>query len=229
MYERYDALVTRQTSLHLADELHGNYPFQPLLDYVKNWLPGNGKDLIVADLGCSVGRIAGELARKNPNHDVYGLDLSYQMLRQATDFWTAGETLLPNLIRFGWGTPVLSGHCLPNLHFALARAGQLPFADASLDVLINTFLIDRLPTPFAAFSEWARVLKPGGRLITVSPLNFLQPAGWREAHPPVKILEYLRQTGWLVEHWQDPLDLREPMDARGNAVSWRCLAFVATR
>lgn len=229
VYERYDSLVTRQTSLHLADDLHGYYPFQPLLDYVKTWLPNDGQNLAVADLGCSVGRIAAEVARENPARDVYGLDLSYQMLRQAMDFWTAGETLHPNLIRFGWGTPALAGHCVPNLHFALARAEKLPFPDASLDVLIDTFLLDRLPTPFAAFPEWARVLKPGGRLITVSPLNFLQPAGWREAHPPVKILEHLRQTGWLVEDWTDPLDLREPMDARGNAISWRCLAFVVTR
>jgi ubiquinone/menaquinone biosynthesis C-methylase UbiE len=229
VYERYDALVTRQTALHLADELHGNYPFASLLEYVTAWLPASDQPLAVADLGCSVGRMAATLAQRRSDWDVYGLDLSYQMLRQARDFWTQKTTLQPNLIRYGWGTPALAGHQLNNLHFALSRAEALPFPDASLDVIINTFLIDRLPGPFSAFAEWRRVLKPGGRLITVSPLNFLQPDGWRTAHPPVKILDHLREAGWGLEDWTDPLPLDEPMDARGNAVSWHCLAFVVER
>lgn len=229
VYERYDALVTRQTALHLADELYSKYPFAPLLDYVKTWLPASDQPLAVADLGCSVGRIAAMLAQEHPKWDVYGMDLSYQMLRQARDFWTQGTNLRPNLIRFGWGTPELVGQELGNLHFALSRAEELPFPDASLDVIINTFLIDRLPGPYSAFAEWQRVLKPGGRLITVSPLNFLQPDSWRVAYPPVKILDYLRQAGWTLEDWTDPLLLEEPMDARGNLVNWHCLAFVLER
>jgi len=228
VYERYDALVTRQTALHLADGLHGGYPPQPLLDYLRHHLP-NGKNLAVADVGCSVGRLAAETATDHPTWDVYGLDLSYQMLRQARDFWAAGATLTPNLLRFGWGTPRLEGRQIKNLHFALAKGEALPFPDASLDVLINTFLIDRLPTPFSAFAEWARVLKPGGRLITVSPLNYLHAEGWRTAYPPVKILTYLQANGWAVEDWTDPLMLDEPMDARGNVVRWNCVAFVVSK
>ncbi|WP_020566862.1 class I SAM-dependent methyltransferase [Neolewinella persica] len=229
VYERYDALVTRQTALHLADELHGGYPFATLLEYVSTWLPVSKQPLAVADLGCSVGRIAATLAQRYADWDVYGLDLSYQMLRQARDFWTQGVNLQPNLIRFGWGTPALDGYQLENLHFGLSRAEALPFPDASLDVIINTFLIDRLPGPFSAFAEWRRVLKPGGRLITVSPLNFLQPDSWRKAYPPVKILDHLRQAGWRLDDWTDHLPLAEPMDARGNAVNWQCLAFVVER
>ncbi len=225
VYERYDELVTRQTALHLADTLHGGYPFQLLLDYVLRHLP-SGEQLAVADIGGSVGRLAAELAQDNPDWDVYALDLSYQMLRQGNDFWKKGESLRPNLIRYGWGTPELPGHQLSNLHFALAKGERLPFPDDSLDVLLNTFLIDRLPQPFAALTEWQRVLKPGGTLITVSPLNFLRPEGWHQAHPPVKILAHLQQQGWQVEDWTDPLLLREPMDARGNSVDWQCLAFV---
>lgn len=228
VYERYDELVTRQTALHLADGLHGTYPFQPLKDYIYQYLP-SGKGLYVADIGCSVGRLIGDLATGNPSWDCYGIDLSYQMVRQANDFWVKGKTLLPNLIRYGWGTPKLSGQNLNNLRFALAKGEDLPFPDASLDVLFNTFLIDRLPSPFAAFKEWARVLKPGGRLIVVSPLNFLQPDGWRIAHPPVKIMAYLQREGWDIENWTDPLVLEEPMDVRGNLVRWASIAFVASK
>jgi ubiquinone/menaquinone biosynthesis C-methylase UbiE len=228
LYERYDELVTRQTALHLADELHGHYPFQPLRNYLSGHLPA-GDRLAVADVGCSVGRLIGDLALGNPTWDAYGVDFSYQMLRQANDFWVKAETLQPNLIRYGWGTPGLQGHRLANLHFALAKGEKLPFPDASLDVLINTFLIDRLPGPFAAFAEWDRVLKPGGKLLTVSPLNFLRPESWRAAHPPVKILAHLRDNGWRIEDWIDPLLLVEPLDARGNSVTWNCLAFVLSK
>ncbi|MEL7160610.1 MAG: methyltransferase domain-containing protein [Bacteroidota bacterium] len=226
VYERYDELVTRQTALHLADNLHGAYPFQNLLDYLRRWLPETERALRVADLGCSVGRIAAEMAREHPEWDVYGLDLSYQMLRQAREFWGDGKTLRPNLMRYGWGTPSLQTEPLVNLHFALARAEELPFADDSLDVIVNTFLIDRLSDPLSVFAEWRRVLRPGGRIITVSPLNFLRPTAWRTVHPPVKILLELQQLGWSVTDWTDPLKLQEPMDARGNSVLWQTIACV---
>ncbi|MEM1358032.1 MAG: class I SAM-dependent methyltransferase [Bacteroidota bacterium] len=225
VYERYDELVTRQTALHLADELHGDYPFAPLLNYLLKWLL-EGDRLAVADLGCSVGRIAAEVSSRHPSWDVYGIDLSYQMLRQGQDFWVSEQTLHPNLVRYGWGTPHLAGHRIDNLHFALARAESLPFPDASLDVIINTFLIDRLPNPTSVFTEWRRVLRPGGRVLTVSPLNFLRADSWRMAHPPVKILHHLQKHNWQLLDWTDPLTLAEPMDARGNSVNWQCLAFV---
>ena len=237
VYERYDALVTRQTGLHLADELHGGYPFQELLDYVTTWLPG-GEQLSAVDVGCSVGRLAAEMAMHNPTWSVAGIDLSYQMLRQANDYWVKGLALQPNLMKFGFGSPTLRAPEVftpaadadsSRLQFALAKAEDLPLADASLDVVLNTFLIDRLPNPYAAFPEFWRVLKPGGRLITVTPLNFLTPDGWREAYPPIKILQRLQQAGWLVLDWTDPLVLEEPMDIRGNAVCWSCVAFVLQR
>ncbi|NJC27894.1 class I SAM-dependent methyltransferase [Neolewinella antarctica] len=228
VYERYNELVTRQTALHLADELHGGYPFQDLLNYLLHWLP-DGKGLTVADVGCSVGRLAGEVAGRHPDWSVHGIDLSYQMLRQANDYWVKGDRIPLNLTRYGFGLPTLSTIPLANLSFALARAEDLPFADASLDVLVNTFLIDRLLDPFAAFPEFHRVLRPGGRLITVTPLNFLTPDGWHAAHPPVKMFNHLRQSGWEILDWVDPLVLHEPMDKRGNAVTWACVAFVARK
>lgn len=40
----------------------------------------------------------------------------------------------------------------------------LPFGDATVDVLICRWVIEHLPEPRRAFSEFARVLKPSGRL-----------------------------------------------------------------
>ena len=229
LYERYDSLVARQTALHLCDDLHGSYPFQPLLDFVLAGLPATDHPLAVADLGCSVGRLAAELAQRHPDWEVYGIDLSYQMLRQAADVWTRASAPPPNLVKAGWGTPALPAHQLENLHFALAKAEDLPFPDGSLDLILNTFLIDRIPDPFAAFAEWYRCLQPGGRLIAVSPLNFLNPDSWRKYHPPVKILEHLLASGWSLIDWLDPLTLEEPLDVRENVVKWQTVAMVLER
>ena len=228
VYERYDELVARQTALHLADDLHGGYPLQPLADYVDQWLP-TGSTAAVADLGCSVGRLIGDIATQHPEWDCYGIDFSYQMLRQARDYWVRGETVSANLLRFGFAHDTFPGKRLPNLHFALADAATLPFPDGSLDVVLNTFLIDRIPDPVAAFREWKRVLRPGGRLICVSPLNFLQRTQWETFYPPIKLIDSLLQDGWQLQDLTDPLFLEEPMDRRGNVVRWRTLALVADR
>ncbi|WP_420458419.1 class I SAM-dependent methyltransferase [Neolewinella sp.] len=225
VYERYDELVTRQTLLHLCDSLHGGYPLQPLLDYISRWLP-NRPCISIADIGCSVGRLIGEFATLHPDWDCYGIDFSYQMLRQARDYWVLGKTLAPNLLRFGYPLTELNGRLLPNLHFALADACRLPFPNGSLDLLWSTFLIDRLNDIPAATGEWQRVVRPGGRLVMVSPLNFLRVEQWKNHHPPIKLIDHLLHTGWKLIDLTDPLLLFEPMDARGNQVRWHTFAVV---
>ena len=226
VYERYDELVARQTALHLADEANGGYPLQDLADYIAAWLPA-GEQLAVADIGCSVGRLIGDIATDHPDWDCYGIDFSYQMLRQAKEYWLDGQSVSANLLRFGFTHDTFTGKQLANVHFALADAATLPFPDASLDLVVNTFLIDRIPDPEKAFAEWARVLRPGGRLITVSPLNFLKQKQWAAYHPPVKLLDPLLRAGWELLDLTDPLYLEEPMDRRGNVVRWKCWAVVA--
>jgi arsenite methyltransferase len=44
------------------------------------------------------------------------------------------------------------------------RGGQLPFADASFDVVISNGVIDLIPDKDAVFAEIFRVLAPGGRI-----------------------------------------------------------------
>ena len=183
VYERYAELVTRQTALHLADRLHAGYPFQPLLAYLHKWLP-EAKGLLCADAGCSVGRIAAEIGEAHPTWEVWGFDLSYQMVRQANDYWKVGTTLQPNLTRQGWGTPNLTTTPRANVHFALAKAEDLPFPNRSVDVLVNTFLLDRVPNPTTLFAEFQRVLKPGARLITASPPQFPHPHRLARLSPP---------------------------------------------
>jgi SAM-dependent methyltransferase len=54
---------------------------------------------------------------------------------------------------------------------AAARAdlGRLPFRDASFDIAISSHVAEHLTEPERVFAELARVLKPGGRLLILTP------------------------------------------------------------
>lgn len=49
--------------------------------------------------------------------------------------------------------------------FVRGDAAKLPFADESFDVVVSRNLTWNLEQPPKAYSEWLRVLKPGGRLL----------------------------------------------------------------
>ena len=51
-----------------------------------------------------------------------------------------------------------------NVEFCRADAQHLPFADASFDAVVSRNLVWNLEDPGAAYKEWLRVLKPGGKL-----------------------------------------------------------------
>ncbi len=48
--------------------------------------------------------------------------------------------------------------------------GRLPFADASADAVLCVDAINHLPDRFGTLREWARLLRPGGRLLFTDPV-----------------------------------------------------------
>lgn len=94
----------------------------------------------ILDVGCGTGMLASRLAEALPRTRVVGCDFSRGMLRQAlarssTVRWVRGD------------------------------AGQLPFADASFDVVVSTEAFHWFPDQVTALAELHRVLVPGGRLL----------------------------------------------------------------
>jgi SAM-dependent methyltransferase len=63
-----------------------------------------------------------------------------------------------------------------------ARAEQLPFADASVDTVISTFLLCTVDAPETALREIGRVLRPDGQLLFVEHVRSASPllARWQD-------------------------------------------------
>ena len=103
---------------------------------------------------------------------------------------------------------------------------QVPEPDASFDVILCSEVFEHLPDPLKALDEFARLLKPGGKLIITAPFaSFVQFAPhhyatgfsryWYEYHLPVRNfdLEELTANGdWFSFAKQEMLRL--PIMAR---------------
>lgn len=128
-------------------------------------------DPFVVDVATGTGTLLARVLSSTPGARAIGLDLTDAMIDRA-----ARRTG-----RFG-------GRCL----LAQADAHRLPLADGCADVLCNNYMFDLLPeSDFApVLSEFARVLKPGGKLALI---NMTRPASSLEniwetlyrIHPPL--------------------------------------------
>ena len=99
----------------------------------------------ILDLGSGAGTdslIAAQMV--GPQGTVTGIDMTPAMLVKARA--AAAEIGLANVV------------------FVAGEAEQLPFADASFDVVVSNGVIDLIPDKDAVFAELYRVLTPGGRL-----------------------------------------------------------------
>lgn len=57
------------------------------------------------------------------------------------------------------------GRGIPDIHWVQGNALALPLADASVDAVTISFGLRNVPNAAAAIAEFARVLRPGGRLV----------------------------------------------------------------
>ena len=99
----------------------------------------------VLDIGCGCGMdtlIAASLAGEEGRS--IGLDITEEML--------------------GWARSAAAAMGRRNVGFLAGSADILPFADAAFDLVISNGALNLVPDKAAAFSEIARVLRPGGAL-----------------------------------------------------------------
>ncbi|HET7690230.1 MAG TPA: class I SAM-dependent methyltransferase [Nocardioidaceae bacterium] len=65
-----------------------------------------------------------------------------------------------------------SAHASPHLDAYCDLTAQLPIADKVVDTVLLSDVLEHLPEPELLFSEVARVLRPGGRLILNTPFMY---------------------------------------------------------
>lgn len=115
----------------------------------------------VLDLACGTGDLTQAFARRSPAGLVIGADFTHEMLELAAHKRAKLDPRVAERVRY-----------------IEADAMALPFADASVDVLSIAFGIRNVQEPARAVAEFARVLRPGGRVVV---LEFDRPS-----IPPVR-------------------------------------------
>ncbi len=118
-------------------------------------VPENGR---ILDLGAGTGDLAREALRQHPDSLVIAADFTLEMMR------TGRARALDDNGGLVWSA---------------ADATQLPFPDESFDAVVSGFLLRNLVDLPGSLLEQFRVLKPGGRIVTLDttppPQNFLTP------------------------------------------------------
>jgi ubiquinone/menaquinone biosynthesis C-methylase UbiE len=109
------------------------------------------RKLRLLDIGCGTGRFLDSVKQAWPRLPTLGLDMSEAYIRHAKR----------QLKRRAW------------MRFVVGKAEAIPLPDNSQDAVTSVFLFHELPPKIRriVFSECARVLKPGGRLVLVDSLQ----------------------------------------------------------
>lgn len=120
----------------------------PLAGYLKG---RDQREVRLLDVACGTGRFLRSALQAWPRLDARGADLSQAYVAEARRH--------------------LAGYVRARLHVANAEA--LPFEDRSMDVVSAIYLFHELPPEVrrTVAAEFARVLKPGGRLIFMDSLQ----------------------------------------------------------
>ena len=98
-------------------------------------------------------------------------------LARATEATITGVDLTEEMLRLGLANVEQSDQAA-RVRLAIARAEQLPFADATFDAISLSYLMRYVDDPAATIKEMARCLRPGG---AIAALEFGVPA-WAPAH-----------------------------------------------
>ena len=104
----------------------------------------------ILDLGCGPGYLPVEIAKREPNINIIGVDLSKKLIHMAQE----------NAAKAG-----LSGQ----LRFEVGNAANLRFEHDVFDMVISTGMLHSLKDPIKVLKEIYRVLKKGGQAWVFDP------------------------------------------------------------
>ena len=168
------------------DEEHFPSTIDPRIQHVqiilKYFGPLGGKKVL--DAGCGKGRFARVLLDRNPSAEIWGLDISEEMLR----YVPAG------------------------IHTRAGSLTELPFPDETFDFLYATESLEHAVEIEKAVGELCRVLKPGGKLVIIDKnaehWGKLETPEWEKWFDRKEIERYLGQhchsvSSQFISYWED--------------------------
>ncbi|HZX33786.1 MAG TPA: class I SAM-dependent methyltransferase [archaeon] len=120
-------------------------------DYLVDFMGLEGKEKII-DVGCGSGTFSRALAKKYPEAEITGVDVSERAISFA-----ARKAREENI---------------GNLGFISASISAIPVKSGSFDVAVVSHLIEHVENPERDLKEINRILKHGGALILTTP-NYL--------------------------------------------------------
>ena len=168
------------------DEEHFPSTIDPRIQHVRALLKffGDLTDKRVLDVGCGKGRFARVLQGQYPGAEIWGLDISEEMLQFVPD----------------------------GIHTRAGSMTELPFADSTFDAVYATESLEHAVEIERAVNEMCRVLKPGGKLAIIDKnaehWGRLKTSAWEKwfrMEELVKLLE--RDCHWVsseyISYWED--------------------------
>ena len=187
-YARYWAPVLEPTSGRLLDEV---------ASFVERAEAGSTSPVRVLDVGSGTGVLALAAASRWPRAQVVASDAAGGMLDIARERARAAGL-----------------NDVERLAFVVGEAASLPLPDATVDVVVSSFVFQLVPDRLAALREALRVLRPGGRLAYVTWLD-------REARRPFPPTDEFDEA--VLELGVEEPDLEEEVHA-GDVPSARSAA-----
>lgn len=145
----------------------------------------------ILDIGAGTGQGTQGLAEIYPDASIISLDLAENMLFKNREKLLHKTNLAGKVKTFFSSKPFFTAK--KKYHFVCADTEQLPFLDASVDMIFSSLTIQWCSDLTLLFNEFRRVLKPGGLLMfTTLGTDTLKElrASWAEVSDKVHINQF---------------------------------------
>jgi len=178
--------IRRSFDAASQDEEHFPSTIDPRIYHVKVILDhfGNLAGKRVLDAGCGKGRFARVLLDRHPTAEIWGLDISEEMLK----------------------------HVPAGIHTRAGSMTALPFEDASFDAAYATESLEHAVEIGRAVAELCRVVKPGGRIVIIDKnaehFGRLQTPEWEKWFDRKELERLLARdcrevSSRFISYWED--------------------------
>jgi len=145
--------------------------------------------LQILDAGMGFGQYSDRLARLFPAARLVGLEIDKAHLYGGEAYFRAVH---------------------PDFRFTVGDVQILPFKSSSFDLIVTVDVMEHIPDDRATFAEYARVLRPGGRLLMHTPRD-TTPVGSSHDHDHWEVGEHVR------DGYRDA-DAKEKMETAGLTI-----------